>query len=105
MRTRLSIFVVALALIASAGPATTARADDTTANERLNAVTVRDTAPRVALARRLLERHDRAPAILEAEVRLLQLSAGAIERVFGGNPPPLRLSADKWSRFALVGCC
>ncbi len=54
---------------------TTMGAKSVVANDKLNALTVRDAAPRVALARRLVERHDRAPAILAVEVRLLWLGA------------------------------
>ena len=59
--------------------------------QSLNAVTVRDTVGRVALAEELLRRHDRAPAVLEIDVRLVQLSAGDLERVaasVGGSLPP-----------------
>ena len=47
-------------------------------DERLQAVTIRDTVSRVALAEQLLRRHDRAPAILEVDVRLVRLSAAEL---------------------------
>lgn len=73
------------------------------AQEALNALTVRDTAERIALARRLVEQHDRAPAVLEVDARLVRLSAEAMERVFGGEVPPSRLAADRARELEAAG--
>ena len=77
-----------------------------TAVDRLRALTVRDTVGRVALAEQLVRRHDRAPAILEVDVRLLRLTASALDRVGGGDGAgtlPSRLEAEAASAVAAVG--
>jgi general secretion pathway protein D len=65
--------------------------------ETLNAITLRDTPGKMAIAEQLVRRHDKPRAEVEVAVELLTLDPEALARTEDG-PPPLRLAAGELER-------
>lgn len=65
--------------------------------ETLNAITVRDTPGKMAIAEQLVRRNDKPRAEVEVAVEVLTLDPEGLARTEGG-PPPLRLAAGELER-------
>ncbi len=71
-------------------------------NSDLNSVTVRDTASRTRLAEALIQAYDKPAEIVEVEVEILEIEAGALgqlKQTADGKALPLRIHHDALQRF------